>query len=170
MTVSHPPQTLCTSVVVTRIQYIQRLLDEAASCSGGCDNEESSGGKIKKKMLCGRLWAFPAISTVTVHTYLSPNVPKPNCLLIYTWKRLVTLNWQLFNSSGSISLIEQRFSFMFPTQRICDDIINKIIVVYIKTPCPSHQWMVKAVKLSMKSRSLCPLFAARSDVRWHSSA
>lgn len=45
----------CTSVVFSPIQYIRGSLDEAAMCNGGCDNEESSGGKIKKKTVCGML-------------------------------------------------------------------------------------------------------------------
>lgn len=48
--VTYPPRTLrCTSDVFSPIQYIQRSLDEAARCSGGYDNEESKGVKIKKK-------------------------------------------------------------------------------------------------------------------------
>lgn len=48
--VTHPPRTLrCTSVVFSPVQYKHGPLDEAARCSGGCDSEENSEGKIEKK-------------------------------------------------------------------------------------------------------------------------
>lgn len=84
-------------------KYIQRMLDEAARWSGGCDEAESNGG-------IGGSGACTHLSTQSSVVFFFKHLGK---------KRLMTLNWQLFSSSGSITLIKQSFFFPPYSQHVC---------------------------------------------------
>lgn len=95
----HPLWILrCTSVVFSALQYIQRMWEEAARWSGGCDKAEGSGG-------------FGGSGTRTHLSTQSPIV----FFFKHLEKRLMTLNWQLFSSCGSITLIKRSLFSIFTT-------------------------------------------------------
>lgn len=105
--VSHPSITdpLVHLLLFSHAYSTWESLDEAARCSGGCDDEEGSGGKIKEtKTVLSRL-SEP--STLALCAHICP--PMSHLSLKYTWnERRMALNLLLFGSSGSIILFNNK--------------------------------------------------------------
>lgn len=105
---SHPSITdpLVHLLLFSHPYSTRESLDDAARCSGGCDDEEGGDGKIKKKTKTV-LSRLSEPSTLALCACICP--PMSHSSWKYTWnKRRMALNLLLFGSSGSIILFNNK--------------------------------------------------------------